>query len=156
MDTGYSNLCLKFSYWTFNFNCFYKSVIIGNLFLTWERSKSTYKVLHNILHSLSTKTLHSNLKKHFFLDLAKSGRSRKYLAGTDPSRICKRVAGSTGARTRPEIRFRFGTVPVPVEFGLVPVPVRYRQIWRYQTGTATFVTGTRFQWRFRYRYRCEI
>ena len=33
------------------------------------------------------------------------------------------------SRTRPEFRFRSGSVPVPVECGPVPVPVRYRLIW---------------------------
>ena len=41
----------------------------------------TYKVLHDTWHPLSTK---SKFKKHFFLGLAKSGRSGQYLTGTGP------------------------------------------------------------------------
>ena len=35
-------------------------------------------------------------KKHFFLDLAKSGRSGQYLAGTGPEPDLKKLTGSTG------------------------------------------------------------
>ena len=38
-------------------------------------------------------------KTHFFLDLAKSGRSGQYLAGTGPEPDLKKLTGSTGTGT---------------------------------------------------------
>ena len=39
---------------------------------------------------------YTQIKKHFFLDLAKSGRSGQYLAGTGPEPDQKKMTGSTG------------------------------------------------------------
>ena len=56
-------------------------------------------MLHDIKHPLSTKILNPNFKNHFFLDLAKSGRSGQYLVETGPKPDLKKVAGSTGTET---------------------------------------------------------
>ena len=55
--------------------------------MCWERPKTTYKML-------------PKFKKHFFLDLAESGRSGQYLAGTGPEPDLKKWPD------RPEPDFR--------------------------------------------------
>ena len=60
-------------------------------------------MLHNIIHSLSSKVVHPNFKKSFyFLDLAKSSRSGQYLAGTGSEKTVE-------DRPEPEPDFRSHT-----------------------------------------------
>ena len=95
INTGNSDLCLLFSYFTklklilsVSFNCLYKIDNFKSYLHCVEKGQKVHTKCYMITNSTP------KFKKHFFLDLAKSGRSGQYLAGTGPD--LKKLTGSTG------------------------------------------------------------